>query len=220
MLKVPVEGQGNILSVAGYAELVEGFETDVDIPVLEEFVIEVFLCEIRIQGQQGAVFAGGIGKVRLPAGMLVLIFRDFLAGDFIVCLRGLLAAHAVFYVGAVHVGLGEVRIEGDGHVVVFQSILPAPHFDEVPGPVEICQHVAGIDAYHPVHIVQCGLIIPDLSLQEAPVIEGEGVARFFPQHPVQILHGGLGIVAVGIHQGAVEVGESIGGIQLDGKIEV
>ena len=46
----------------GEAELVQRPQADVDVPVLQQLVVKAFLGEVGVQGDQGTVFLGGVGK--------------------------------------------------------------------------------------------------------------------------------------------------------------
>ena len=65
-------GQGviRIIPPGCQDKLVQGLQVDVHVAVLEHLVVEIVLGEIGVEGQQGAVFFGGIGKFRLPGRIL------------------------------------------------------------------------------------------------------------------------------------------------------
>ena len=70
----------------GEAELVQRPQADVDVPVLQQLVVKAFLGEVGVQGDQGTVFLGGVGKRGLISGCLGPVLPDLLLGRVIILL--------------------------------------------------------------------------------------------------------------------------------------
>jgi hypothetical protein len=188
--------------------------------VLQKLVVEVLLGEIGIEGEQRTVFLRGVGERPFRSRVRGLVFADFLPGRVVVLLRGCFHPEHILHVRTVHIGLGEVRIEFYGLVVVGEGVPPAVHLNEVGGAVEIREDILRIYVYHPVHILESLPVIPDLGVDETAVVEGEGVSRLVCEHSVQILHRRIVVLRVIIQEGSVEVGESIRAIDGDGPVQV
>ena len=62
MLVAILQSHIDIVLSVRHHELVQWFQTDVDVPVLKKLIVEAFLGEVGIQSQQVAVLFGRIGK--------------------------------------------------------------------------------------------------------------------------------------------------------------
>ena len=214
--------QGDVLVVplGRQAELVQRFQADVDVPVLEEFVVEAFLRKISVQGDKRAVFLGRVGERALISKVLGTVVPYFFLSCVVVLLGGLGPPKHDFDIGAVQIGFREIRIEFDCLVIIVQGIHPSSHLHEIGGAVVVGQDVVRIDVYDMVHVGQGILEITHLCTDETPVIEGQGIAGFVSQDPVQVGHGSIVVVLVVVHQGSVEIGESVGGVKGDRLVHV
>ena len=82
------------------------------------------------------------------------------------------------------------------------------------------EDVARVDVDHPVHIVESTLEVSDLGVDEAPVVEGQRIARLTLEDGVEVPHCFVVALVLVVEQGAVEVGEGIGLVQFDGLVQV
>ena len=205
---------------AGHDISVHRPQTYIYIPVLQHFVVEVLAREFGVERDQRTVLARRIRERALVRDVAGPVFLNLALGSAIVLLRRLIQSEAALDVGAIHIGLGEVRIEFDGPVVVLQRVLPAFHFNEYGGAVEIGQDVFRIDVQHPVHIGKRGFVLPYLRVDKSPVVECERVARLVFEHPVQVVHRAAVFLLFGKQQGAVEIGERIRAVQFYRMVEV
>ena len=148
MLKDIVSGAGG----PSYNKAVERLKVYVHVPVPKHLILEAAAArKVCVQGKKGGVFLGGVGEIG-PGRCGFFIFGHFPAGGTVVfpgCARH---SHLELYVGPVHIGLGKVRIQFYGLVVVCKGVVPALHFKEIAGPVEVCEDIAGVYGYNPVHI--------------------------------------------------------------------
>ncbi len=209
-----------VVAPSRQTEFVERFQTDVDVPVLKELVVEILLCEIGVQGDKGTVLLSRVGKRALICGVLRSILLYLLLCDVVVLFRRLCPAEHILDVGAVQVRLGEIRVQFDGLVVVVKGVEPPFHPDKIRGAVVVGQNVLRIDVDDMVHVRESLLHVPDLSVDETPVVKGKGIARLIPQHTVQVFHRGVVVVLVVVHQGPVEIGESVGRVKADRLVHV
>ena len=199
-------------------ETVQRLEFDVHVPVLEQFVVEILLREIGIQGYQGVVESGGVGEFGVHSALPV--FLHLLLGYEVVGLGFPLPPQHILHIGTVEVGFCEVRVELYGFAVILKRIFQPVHLHEDCCPVVVGQHVARIDVDYPVHIFQSLLVLSHLGVDEAPVVEGEGVSGVLAQHHIQIIHSLVEVLEFVVQQGAVEEGEGAGGIQSYSHIQV
>ena len=189
ILVAPAERQFAVFSLRCKVELVKRTQADVYIPVLEQFVVKVFLGKIGVKCKQGVVFLGGICERCLSRGALRPVFAYLALGGAVVGFRLLGHAQHILYVRSVEICLCKVWVQFDGLVIVCQSVTPAPHSHKESGPVVICKHVSGIDVYDAVHIFKGVAEISHLGIQKRAVIECQGIAGLFLQHAVEVAHG-------------------------------
>ena len=57
-------------------------------------------------------------------------------------------------------------------------------------------------------------------MDQAPVIQGQGIARLVPEHPVQVPHRGVEILEFIMQQRPVEIRQGAGAVQFDGLVHV
>ena len=209
-----------IVPAGGEDELVQRLEVDVHVAVLEHLVVEVVLGEFGVQGEQGTVFLGGVRELRGAGGVLRAVLRDFPPAGLVVLPRGAVHAQLQLRIGPVHIGLGEVRIQLDGLVVVREGVVPAAHLQEEAGPVEVGQHVVRVDVDDAVHVRQGRREIAHLGRYEAAVVQGEGVAGLVPEDGVEVRHRLVQVALLGVQDRAVEIGQGVGGVQFDGLVHV
>ena len=98
-------------------------------------------------------------------------------------------AQHILDVRPVEVGLRQVWIELYCLVIVIQGIDPTAHLNEIGCPVVVSKHIFRIDVNDPIHVGQSSIEISDLRIDEASVVQGEGISRLVFQDSVEIGNG-------------------------------
>ena len=207
------EGVVRAVLESAYYKTVHRPELYVYVTMLKQFVIEVLLCKIGIECNQRAVFPCSIRKRGLVGGILRPVLLDLFPCNVVVGLRGFVVSEKILHIGTVHVGLCKVGIQLDCLVVVLESVVVLPHFDENRSPVEICKDIVRIDVEDPVHVCKRIIVSPELGADKSPVVEGQRIAGFILEHPVQIGHSIDVSFCFIEHYGPVEICESARGIK-------
>ena len=214
-------GKGPVLlPLRGQAEGIHAAQGNADLALADLLVVEILPGEIRIQGQdplerrrrilQGGAFSPGL----LPE------LGHLAAGDLEILAGGAAAAQALLDISAVLIGLGKIREEGYGLVVIVQGVQPLLHLGEEDGSVVVGQHVLGVDVDHAVHVLQSLVHLADLGVDEAAVVEGQGVAGLAAEHLVEIGHGLVPAALRIMELRPVEIIERPVGVELQRLVEV
>ena len=77
MLIVRAEGLSDVRSLLGETKAIERFQPDIHVSVLQEFVIEIFLRELRIESQQAVKLFAGIVVSAFAKVLVSLLYVNF-----------------------------------------------------------------------------------------------------------------------------------------------
>ena len=152
--------------------------------MLQQFVVEILFGEVCVKCNEGIVSSGGVRKRGF--GTFLPVFLDLLLCNQVVGSGLTLSSEHILHIRAVEVGFGEIRIQFNGFVVIFQSVVQTVHFHEYGRSVVVGEDVVGVDVDDPVHVFYGLVILSDLGVDEASVVKCERVAWILLQHYVEV----------------------------------